>query len=1475
MDASRSSPFRPSMGPLGAGRLRSASPSRRALAIDMRRIASLLRDPAGALHGPHHEGMNNSICSSPNSAWEPGDRGAAPMTTQATQARTASLSRTIIENQFTALAERINAGVTTLQRQCELDRRRLTQVEKKLDAKTAEADKHDGRERWAEVQGSVSGLLEETQALARRLDGLDERLWARTSGSEASKQRNRDLEQQVQALEQQNRLAAAAAEELQKRQATKIRRTEHSMEEVMRRMEKLEEELRQRAPPQRDGYMEAKFIAFEQNQEALDTEIRALQANLEDGLQQLREEFKDGQSAGALEPDDRALSALERKVTGQVEEVSSNMASLRVKVDRLMDRVGSLAERIETAHEPSIDSLRVEISQARGQERRELDAEIQSLKSRLQHTQDSTEETCIEVREALRQARAETAALSYRPDIQEDSSWMRTTEERLAGHEQDLFDLRERVEELIQGDPDGKPLRDNEDVENIRRRLEVLEEQGTAVEDPETTRMVQVQNTICDLVEQVSKLKQHASSAEANSSSWQQQVKQIHSLIERKQNEDAASLRVNGEVEAKVGALSSQVADIAARLLEVEGNLDFVRETEQSSLTEAPNSGVAGPGTQGSGGGNAALQEKLEAVALHLEIVDDLTERLGDLERKWNAGPEPHGMGSPPGPLSEVSFGGEAPVKASAPSDHLGRELGDLQLRFDANDTKLKSIHEELRTKLALAKADSQGTQAQLNDLAARLGGDEQILSTLQEAPAVSFADLDALRLEFADKFDQMQPSTEQVEPETKDTSLIAGELMEVKHVVKELSEKVNSNHLNLDDLQESLAQLAANTKAFEATVPGMKEEIKELRSRLPNADAEASAEQAILEKLEEVDADLKYCKFECGTFAKGGDLGHLRDRVKELEEIAQKPTKGERMIKDVQELIKGKYQQQEEIMKDLKKFYELEARFDATKVETDTELQKLCAMINDLQKEQIEEPKEGESNLESMADLKDQIAALEQKIDSVSGEHVIDRAEASAEDVKLRSQVQQQVQDIGMQLSKEVANLAEHQRDLVETRCSLEDLNKKFDDVTGLENQITHVAERLSSTESVVSTAKKELEDMRTEVTNLLGRITSTESSSCEMKKDLEGLLGPRNKIGISLNGASQSPLDEIRGRLDILSEQLAELQSKQDFPAAPATHVAHKDSVASGDGSLNFSLTEHTERPGAPDGSLNFSLTETAKDVTEKRFAAPSPYITAEADSASDVLSDSASPASSAGRIAQSLTVEKDAPPSAPDSPNSGQKGASSSQVSASFNEMSICPDQSVELSTELEQKCDFVEEVRPVSKPRSDRGIASSPIKEEEEIPENADAKAEPARLEPGQAASQLRPLGPLPSRPTPAPLDSLDSLSKPKQPMFTATKADAADALDVLLKPKAKTLPPLTQVDESKPKEPISVTEHAAEKEKKEDDEEEEKEKKEEKMEKEEEEDDEYENSFDDDGDDDVDDNMSVPPESIHSCSQDSV
>ncbi|CAE8618452.1 unnamed protein product, partial [Polarella glacialis] len=289
------------MGPMaGGGRVRSASPSRRGvLAIDMRRIANMLRDPGGAA-GAGENSMNNSICSSPQSAWEPGDRGAAPA--HGSAARAASISRMVMQNQFTALAERINMGVTTLQRQCEADRRRLAQLERKFEAKLDEkAREGDGRERWAEVQGSVNGLIEETQALTRRVEGLDERLWARTSGSELTKQRNREIEQQVQALEQQSRMTKDTNEETQKRQATKLRRAEHGLEDALRRVVKLEEEVRQRhGSAHRDGYLEARINAMEQQQESLNAELQALQAHIDESVQMLREELPGAAQDGAV-----------------------------------------------------------------------------------------------------------------------------------------------------------------------------------------------------------------------------------------------------------------------------------------------------------------------------------------------------------------------------------------------------------------------------------------------------------------------------------------------------------------------------------------------------------------------------------------------------------------------------------------------------------------------------------------------------------------------------------------------------------------------------------------------------------------------------------------------------------------------------------------------------------------------------------------------------------------------------------------------------------------------------------------------------------------------------------------------------------------------------------------------------------------------------------------------------------------------
>ena len=90
----------------------------------------------------------------------------------------------------------------------------------------------------------------------------------------------------------------------------------------------------------------------------------------------------------------------------------SSLASLRVKADGHANRVNSLVERLETAHEPALESMRGEMVQARAQDRRDLDAEIAALRTRLQQASEGSEDTIAEVREGLRQTRAEVAALS-------------------------------------------------------------------------------------------------------------------------------------------------------------------------------------------------------------------------------------------------------------------------------------------------------------------------------------------------------------------------------------------------------------------------------------------------------------------------------------------------------------------------------------------------------------------------------------------------------------------------------------------------------------------------------------------------------------------------------------------------------------------------------------------------------------------------------------------------------------------------------------------------------------------------------------------------------------------------------------------------------------------------------------------------------------------------------------------------------
>eukprot|EP00931_Biecheleriopsis_adriatica_P046722 TRINITY_DN26856_c0_g1_i1.p1 TRINITY_DN26856_c0_g1~~TRINITY_DN26856_c0_g1_i1.p1 ORF type:complete len:1680 (+),score=520.77 TRINITY_DN26856_c0_g1_i1:66-5105(+) len=1611
---SQSSPLTGSAGMTGSlggggGRVRSASPARRALAIDMRRIANLLRDPASA--GAGEASMNTSICSSPHSAWEPGDRGAAP--TSGSSARAASISRMVMQNQFTALAERINMGVTTLQRQCEADRRRIGQLEKKLEAKLEErADKQDGRERWAEIQGSVNGLIEETQSLTRRVEGLDERLWARTSGNELSKQRNRDLEQQVQALEQQSRLAVAAAEETQKRQATKLRRTEHSLEEAIRRLVKVEEECRHRGSAQRDGYLEARVNAMEQSQEGLDAELRTLQANLED-LQQMREEamvnqqeevgLDTGDFDEAVRSVEAGLSTMEKKVSGQIEELSSSLASLRVKVDGQLSRVGTLADRIETAHEPAIESLRAEMAQARLQERRDLDNEVHTLKSQLSEAQETNEEMNSELKEVMRQARAEIAALSLRPEVAEDSSWMRSLDERLASHEQELYDLRARLEELPEaGDPAAKTGEldaklPEDDLEDLRRRLEWIEEQGAvgaASEKSDAGRIAQVQNTVCDLVEQVSRLKQQASSSEASASHSQQQVQHLQSLVERRQNEDSQSFRVTAEVEAKVGAVSSQVADIAARLLEVEGNMDFARENETaalgevsvlSAISEAGSTAAAARGlpplprgaeadrasnsTRGEVPGG--LQEKIEAIAEHLEVVDDLADRMGEVERRLAGGSDcpPNVGGASPGPASEVSFGGDGPFKVSnLQAEGFAKELAELQLRCSGADKELKSLHEALSSKFSAAEAkqELQLLSEKLKKLEEKLAEktkEAQSPIPSETAPSASTAaletELQTVREEFAKKLSALeaQQAAPRDAPGKADTDSLRSSLTEVKDDLEELQSRVESM---IEDVGEGLTAAKA---AVEAGMAPIKQELKDLRERMPDAsvDKQGGSEEA-LEAVSEVRSELSSLGKELEALKKESHADRIAELKSKFERLEQQQTsKSPRgaapdaatagrldsleekldevavLPKKLEEGLSGMADQK----KRLEAFDESLEKQDSFSQELQTELQRLrqslekdVAEVKELVKTEVSATKslasedtKGEE-LDSMREkhqeldrrltqldssskgvaeelqaqsrridqmdsrsseaskkledeLKSQLKALESKVAAPGGSAPAAAATgetgvSSAEDVALRAQVQQQVEELTAQLTRELASMAEHQKDMVETRATVQDLAAKLADKS-------KVAGGNSGQEEAIASLKKQLE-------SVVDRVAAAESTSSSMKKDVDSLLGPRNKVGISMGGGNESPLAEVRGRLDMLFEQVAELQTKADDAEQSVSRASAGGSKsgskrepavpASADASLNFSLTEQTERPGMPgDGSLNFSLTEqTTKDLLlpesgalGRRPAAglnssgpADEELEADSDIDEDILSRSASPTAAAkaasktgsgsdgtkdkkdddaldslmgksdsasslsgrprpspleeekAKEAASLApVAEEASDAGDPSPNSrgsaagkrslakgsrspaagsslesplgGSGGALeasfASQVSVSCNEVSIGCDYSVELSTELDEKCDFVEAVRPISNTNSRRqasGVAGSTIEEAGEESDEAPLKKAPA--------TAAKPVGGGTG-------DALDSLVKPKA-------GGGGDMLDSLLSGAAKAKSPVAAVAAAK-------------------------------------------------------------------------
>merc|ERR1719410_3076282 len=103
----------------------------------------------------------------------------------------------------------------------------------------------------------------------------------------------------------------------------------------------------------------------------------------------------------------------------------------------------------------------------------------------------------------------------------------------------------------------GRPV--DEDLDDIRRRLEWLEERGaasTVAEKIDSQKASHNQETLCDLVEQVSTIVQQTSRGESLCAALQQQIQQVQTALDAHQAERATPSQVIAEVQVTCSEIS-------------------------------------------------------------------------------------------------------------------------------------------------------------------------------------------------------------------------------------------------------------------------------------------------------------------------------------------------------------------------------------------------------------------------------------------------------------------------------------------------------------------------------------------------------------------------------------------------------------------------------------------------------------------------------------------------------------------------------------------------------------------------------------------------------------------------------------------------------------------------------------------------------------------------------------------------------
>eukprot|EP00930_Biecheleria_cincta_P102028 TRINITY_DN9369_c1_g1_i1.p1 TRINITY_DN9369_c1_g1~~TRINITY_DN9369_c1_g1_i1.p1 ORF type:complete len:1391 (+),score=379.95 TRINITY_DN9369_c1_g1_i1:242-4174(+) len=790
---------------------------------------------------------------------------------------------------------RLGIVVAELQRQLADERRNVHRQLEQLDRRLQEqlAAPAVGRERWADLQGSVSGMMDEMSAMARRVEGLDEKIRLKIGGAEDTiRQRTREIEQQVHGLQQKAFLSVSTSEEISKRTTAKLRKLGQSFEDQERRLRALEEGAKRPqdtfSMPQR---LESRLAELEGQQASLEEEFRSLAASTAaaqvgfGSSAQGRESLQGSHtgtallaSSGGIDVDGyESIRALEREIASlagrtstQLDEHSAALANLRVRTEGQEQRLAATGDRLESVVSPPLEALRVEMQQLRDHDRTELESRLAHLSRQVKSVSESSEEAVAELKEQVAQVLGDfgTGRSEEPLDIKRLAQATAMQEQQLRRLEATLYAEPQRGNAQAMSEEEFCSLLVR--VEGLEQRVDCVEETGNSGEvlsqKADRADLLRLDAAMRELSDPLRRLSQRSASNESRSAALERRLEQVQDILNgrglaltggsgsaadmHKSGESSALATARGRNGGKpdiaegdfassagLDAVAKEVAEISARLMEMESVMEggsFVGGGPESSAFRE------------------ALEEALERVARNEEAMSSVEAQLRRLREHVQD------------QLQEQPRTPERGVGATAKMQALGAELA-------AEQDRLSSVAQELQIVTARLSSTESATQAVQHDLASlkqaqheqsaavkKADSGAELWDEVRESMEELASDLRKGLLEeqkgrqkLQSEFQLLQAQTKAA-PQADNTTTSSGNSEEVLKKVADCAEQVSSLRKDLAALDSSVEEALARLEVGESATTAVKQELLAMSSAKAGA-ADTEVVASVVDKIEEL----------------------------------------------------------------------------------------------------------------------------------------------------------------------------------------------------------------------------------------------------------------------------------------------------------------------------------------------------------------------------------------------------------------------------------------------------------------------------------------------------------------------------------------------------------------------------------------------------------------------------------------------